>query len=280
MGTVATVVSLIIVRCQRCGAEIKQYGKQHRVYCSEACRRSGYTERFSGRNNPNYKGEVSACAHCGIPMIGYKHNRKNGAGKKVRFCSVKCAGAARRGELNPFYGRRHTAETRAHLSAVWDKEKHALLPHVPTLEERAAIAAAARRRWASLPSEERERRKRQLMCETAKQASNRTTRIEAWLYAALSSMCIPFERQAVVGNRFIADALVYGCVVVEVMGDYWHGNPHLYDPGDKRQRRQRGRDTYRRRVLRRLGYTVIWLWESEIRSAPDNAKTLLSRIRE
>lgn len=56
-------------------------------------------------------------------------------------------------------------------------------------------------------------------------------------------------------------------LVIEVDGDYWHGNPEKYSDEqlNQRQMEQRERDSARTRELIEKGYNVIRIWENEIR---------------
>lgn len=80
-----------------------------------------------------------------------------------------------------------------------------------------------------------------------------------------------FERNKRIG-KWVVD-LVHRDVkiIVEVNGDYWHGNPRVYPPdtyitsigmtaGEKN-----AADNYRNDQLRQMGYDVVVLWESDIR---------------
>ena len=84
--------------------------------------------------------------------------------------------------------------------------------------------------------------------------------------------CMPeFTRNKKIG-KWIVD-LVHDAskTIVEVNGDYWHGNPRVYSSdtyistigmtaGEKN-----AADDYRNNQLRQMGYSVIVLWESDIR---------------
>lgn len=57
--------------------------------------------------------------------------------------------------------------------------------------------------------------------------------------------------------------------VYEFLGDFWHGNPKLYEPDDvntisKKTFGELYKDTFERfNLLKSLGYTVVYLWESD-----------------
>ena len=53
-------------------------------------------------------------------------------------------------------------------------------------------------------------------------------------------------------------------IVIECDGDYWHGNPLLYQTLNKIQQEQKERDIMRNKELKNSGYNVLRLWEMDI----------------
>ena len=76
------------------------------------------------------------------------------------------------------------------------------------------------------------------------------------------------KRVNVNGKCFSVDALVNN-VVYEFNGDFWHGNPHRYDPSfinpvNKKTMKKLYEETMRKQyMLESAGYTVISIWESD-----------------
>lgn len=92
------------------------------------------------------------------------------------------------------------------------------------------------------------------------------TSIEVAVYEALDRLGIRYKPQYKIG-RYVVDALLPDSnVVVECLGDFWHANPAIYT-GELtyQQRMNRERDPQRRSYIEQRGFTVIELWESEIK---------------
>jgi hypothetical protein len=53
-----------------------------------------------------------------------------------------------------------------------------------------------------------------------------------------------------------ADLLVDGCLVIEVMGSYFHT-----------KKRRVAKDIAKRNVFEHMGYGVLWVWDDELRYA-------------
>lgn len=55
-------------------------------------------------------------------------------------------------------------------------------------------------------------------------------------------------------------------IVIEVNGDYWHGNPCLYETYDDIQQRHINRDIEKYDIYHQLGFLTLIVWEKDINS--------------
>lgn len=84
--------------------------------------------------------------------------------------------------------------------------------------------------------------------------------------------CLPeFQRNQKVG-KWIVDLVDHDRhIIVEVNGDYWHGNLRVYAPDmyissiGMTAGERNAADAYRNEQLRKLGYDVIVLWELDLK---------------
>ena len=69
-------------------------------------------------------------------------------------------------------------------------------------------------------------------------------------------------------------------VIIEVQGDYWHSNPLFYDDEDctLKQIASREKDAIKKEYYESLGYTVVYVWESEIKTDPKNVLQVLNNL--
>jgi G:T-mismatch repair DNA endonuclease (very short patch repair protein) len=72
------------------------------------------------------------------------------------------------------------------------------------------------------------------------------------------------SQNPVIGTKFINDFEV-GNIVIEVQGDYWHGNPKFYQEFNEVQQKMINRDKRKKKVLEKMGYKVLYLWEYDIK---------------
>jgi G:T-mismatch repair DNA endonuclease (very short patch repair protein)/predicted ArsR family transcriptional regulator len=84
----------------------------------------------------------------------------------------------------------------------------------------------------------------------------------------LKEIGIPYKHQKRInydGKRFyIVDFLLYDNVVIEVFGDFWHGNPIRFPKLSKNQQQKKKRDLIRQKKLQQLGYKVYIFWEYDL----------------
>lgn len=79
----------------------------------------------------------------------------------------------------------------------------------------------------------------------------------------LGVLKLDYESNLPCGNYYID--FVIGNKAIEVQGDYWHCNPEKFDkPEYSRQERAIESDIKKMDFLKRMGYEVLWVWESEI----------------
>ena len=69
-------------------------------------------------------------------------------------------------------------------------------------------------------------------------------------------------------------------VIIEVQGDYWHANPLLYDEDDctLSQIASKEKDAIKKEYYESLGYTVVYVWESDIKTDPQNVLQVLKNL--
>jgi hypothetical protein len=95
--------------------------------------------------------------------------------------------------------------------------------------------------------------------------NKKETRIEAIIRNILKELTVDFEREKYLCRRFRVDFLI-GKKVIEVNGDYWHGNPliYKYEKLDKYQWTTFYNDIFKKEWLQLNGYDILYIWESEL----------------
>lgn len=68
-------------------------------------------------------------------------------------------------------------------------------------------------------------------------------------------------------------------VLIEIDGDYWHGNPNLYEDKElnRTQKKSKRVDAYKNEWSMLNGYPILRIWESDIRKNPKKVMDMLKK---
>jgi|APGre2960657505_1045072.scaffolds.fasta_scaffold383081_1 very-short-patch-repair endonuclease len=106
-------------------------------------------------------------------------------------------------------------------------------------------------------------------------------KIEKVVSTILTRLHLPFKEQVLVG-KYTVDFLVNDKYIVECYGDFWHCNPQqysssYYNRGKKKTAQEIWeRDTERKQLFEKLGFSFLCFWENDIRN---NSKIVQSKIK-
>ena len=247
--------------CPVCEHPFNVSPSQKRKYCSRICMSVGYASQLKGQANPNFKHGRKSCEGCGKPLArGTKGNR----------CSV-CMYAAD-DYKNHFYGKKHTEETRRRMgenhldvkgckNSFWNK-RH-------SEETKTVMRVVGRQRWDASTEEQKAKIANALMRGVATQRSGKYTKPEMVVAEKLDRMGIEFDHNAPLYGKFFVDFLLPDRTVIEVFGDYWHGNRAVFASLTKTQEKQKAKDRARIAYLTKCGHRVIVVWEKELKDDKD-----------
>jgi len=251
------------VTCPICGKDIKVYGKQKRTYCSINCMQEGYRSRLRGVDNPNYRHGPKKCKKCG-------ENISPGSRGHCRKCVPLS------GEDNHFHGKKHSKEARLKMARkrkgrnYWKGRHH-------TKEARKKISSATKERWQNYSKEQKEKVLRCLQSGLEKQLSYKQTKPERQVEEILKNLNIENERNKLMYDKFLVDFYLPGSeCIIEVFGDYWHGNESIFPVLSARQKRQAKKDKARVSYLTTCGHRVIVVWENDLKRNAGDVKHKLS----
>jgi len=102
------------------------------------------------------------------------------------------------------------------------------------------------------------------------------TKPELKMEEILIFLHIPYEKQFRVGNHLADFHLLDTNRLIEVDGDYWHGNPKKFSTLNKIQLKQKERDIKNDRVAKEKGFVILRFWENDILNNKEFVITKLS----
>jgi very-short-patch-repair endonuclease len=193
--------------------------------------------------------------------------------KKIKSINVS-------GEKNPMFGKeginknkKLTQETKNKISKSLKGrggmvgEKNPMFGKIPinkgsklTDEQKIIFSKRAREIWTKLSESEKELRLNKLK-KTRENFLKRKkeTKPERLFREILEEKKIKFEPQKEVG-KYVCDFLLDGKKIIEINGDYWHGNPKKYKEENlnKIQKNNINRDVNKKIFLQKEGFAVFY----------------------
>lgn len=179
------------------------------------------------------------------------------------------------GEGNPNYGKSMSDEQKEAVSKSQTGRKH-------TEEHNQKISDNNARYWKGKKHSEQSIQKMKEKRVYQKQPM-KDTKPEKMMQTALTIENIKFEtHKPILGQP---DIFIEPNICIFVDGDFWHGNPELYDAdkiliGTRKVSDVWARDLMINHELNKLGYQVIRIWASDImNTSPDSAKHIITLIK-
>lgn len=226
----------IELNCFTCGAPVKRtlaHFYDERVYCDFECRDRYKSLYLSGENSPFYKREHAECTNCGKPfdIIPSNYNKLNKFGDSNHFCSQKCYWEYR--------------------SRYYIGEKHP--------------------QFGAEKSEESKEKSRMTMIKNIMDGKipQTLTKPHIMIHNLLEMngiKCID-EFQC---KYYSVDIYVEKYdLMIEVMGDYWHGNPfkYTYNELNQYQLKDIKQDKSKHTCIQRYhNREILYLWENDIKN--------------
>ena len=81
----------------------------------------------------------------------------------------------------------------------------------------------------------------------------------------MNELGIPFEDQKILGKKIYDYYLPTRNLIVEVHGDYWHGNPNKFESMNKMQIRNKKNDIFKKNQAINKGFEYEEVWEDDLK---------------
>jgi very-short-patch-repair endonuclease len=160
--------------------------------------------------------------------------------------------------------RRHLSESKKAkwTDPIWrEKQRLLIRANFEQPEAMEKMRNGVRAHWGTLTHEQRIER---ITPSLLAMLTASPTSIELAIREVLTGWQLKFEEQRQVGPYFVDFLLPNRSIVVEALGCHWHGCLECGHDTEADQKR-RGKDRRRAAYLRKCGYTVIFVWEHDIR---------------
>lgn len=227
---------LVKTKCEKCGKDVEippsVYLKNQNIYCSNECYWRDKPNKIpKGQNSPFYNRVDTYCSNCHkqISVIPSNYNTTNSYGDYFNFCSHEC--------YWEFRSKYYTGDKSAAMHVVWTDEM-------------------------------REKQKL-IMIQNGRKVSRLNSNIQLIINELLDKLNIDYKREYIIKYYAVDNYLIQKNLIIEVMGDYWHGNPNKYNKNHyflnhiqtKTILKDKQKHTY---IKDHSNIEILYLWESDI----------------
>ena len=231
----------IKVSCKVCGCELITTPGLYRKQKNFYCNKH-MKHKSKGKDSKFYNRISTTCSYCNkqIFLTPYDYNKSNKFGDSNHFCSQECYWHFR--------------------STYYRGEKGAMYNHKYTQEQKDNITRGVAKRLKSIKWT--------------------NTTIQLSVNQMLDDLNILYDREHTIDYYSCDNFLLEHNMIIEVMGDYWHGNPLQYNTNGRMlnaiQTKTILKDKQKRGYINNhYKYPILYLWECDIKNNPNMCKELI-----
>lgn len=260
----------IVTNCDNCGKEIlrrkshyeRQIKNGQHQYCSLACEKEyQHKETYEVRN----------CKMCGNKFECAKRSTQ-------RFCCIQCQGkwqSTQTGDLNP-------RSTKIHYRCDWCGKDY-LIKKYKLNQNHNFCSWDCQREWFAQEYSQTEGYKEESRQRAIKMLENGQmpfvyTKPQILINEILENNQINYCNDYATEFYSIDNYLNDSKLMIEVMGDYWHANPLIFDYNNlneiqlNRLPRDKAKHTY---IKNKYDTEILYLWESDINNNISKCESLI-----
>ena len=265
----------ISIECSECS---KQSHIQWRTallskpYSCQSCVKAGERNGFFGKSHTEETKKAHSDFMCGRytgednAFYGKTHTKE--AREKIRSAQTW-----QKGSSNPFYGKTHSSDTIEKIIEGNKAYRESL-----TEEQRAKTSKKLSRTQKdfqkSNPKYYREIKQRGAYASAKSHKKYKMNKLEEKVYQVLQDHFTDMFKYTVILGHLQFD---FGCkskrILIEVQGDYWHGNPAIYGEGKRPlnniQINKQAKDKVKQSWCDDHDFTLLTFWESDINADPN-----------
>lgn len=259
-------------KCKSLGTANPFYGKKHKQISKEKISKQN-KNRLVGNKNPMFGKSV------------FEHwNNIYGldeANKRKKESSIKLSKATS-GSSNPMYQKTLTDEQKQKK-----QESYAIYLKNRSKEQKektALVISSAQKKLCQLdPIKYKEQRRKAGKLSHISNGRYKKNKPEIKVSEELNKRGLNNFQYSVILDKYQFD---FGCkkqrFLLEVQGDYWHGNPKIYKKLNSIQKHIKQKDKLKAKFAKKHGFRIFYIWETEINNEDfkilDQIKDIINEI--
>lgn len=110
----------------------------------------------------------------------------------------------------------------------------------------------------------------------AKKMSKKLTSPEKAFQSILKKNGVSYQLQYILKNKIFDYYLPDTKTLVEIQGDYWHGNPEVYESFSGYQKYIKKRDVDKKNIALGMGYNFVEFWEKDLK---ENKSSIVEELK-
>lgn len=247
------------------------HGIDKKIYFCQSCSKLGerngffgktHTEEYKQKRSQDRKGKWKAW-NKGIKMPEEWCKRLSEKRKREAWKVT--------GPRNPFYGKTHTEKTKQFLSKK-TKQRYKSLTEEEKQIRRQKQSESQKILMAKDPIKYSEQKRKAALCAAISPKKYKRNKIETIVENKLKEFNLVPEYGVVLGYNQYDFGFKKERILLEVQGDYWHGNPLLFNEegtdGKKKlnntQKLKKQKDIEKYNFAIENGFKIYYLWEKDI----------------
>lgn len=278
------------IECSFCETKfprLKSLINEGRNFCCVDCRNKFMSE-YNDRYNPNPSKEYikTRCLECEYPLaVPESVYRKKIHGHFChQFCYWKWKSKKLVGENNPHYSRikvncNNCMKEITITQFEQKRNRHNFCSPECYFEFRSKYYVGKNSYWHGKKRPQIANLSRERMLKMLKEGKvNKLTEPHKKVIKILEQLNITNETETQFGYYSVDNFLIDANLIIEVMGDYWHGNPLLYKFNELNniQKKNTYRDKRKQTYIKvHKQIEILYLWECDINKRPELCKQLI-----
>jgi G:T-mismatch repair DNA endonuclease (very short patch repair protein) len=253
----------IKVLCHECNDkhEVTYYYNLYRKkYVCQTCNKQGIKNPFYGKKHTNETKNTIASHNKGNQYwVGKKH-RDDSKSKMSKYWKGRQVG-----DKNPFYGKKHNAKTMKIIVEKTKKWRENL-----SSDEKQSLSKIFSESQKKLqqadPAKYRENKQKAGIASNKNHKKYKMNNLEKDVQKILKELRIEMKYSVIFCHKQFDFGIRDKKILLEVQGDYWHGNPKIYTELNHIQKTNIENDKYKIEIAKKYGCKLFHIWESDFRN--------------